>query len=83
MERKKLLIADDSEMNRAILANMLEQDYEIRAACESAAAAVGAGEHLLHLVDARVLLDPELLGHEIEDHRREHAQRAQRQDRVK
>ena len=29
MERKKLLIADDSEMNRAILANMLEQDYEI------------------------------------------------------
>lgn len=29
MERKKLLIADDSEMNRAILANMLEQDFEI------------------------------------------------------
>ena len=29
MERKKLLIADDSEMNRAILANMLESDYEI------------------------------------------------------
>lgn len=29
MERKKLLIADDSEMNRAILAHMLEQDFEI------------------------------------------------------
>lgn len=29
MERKKLLIADDSEMNRAILANILDQDYEI------------------------------------------------------
>ena len=29
MERKKLLIADDSEMNRAILANMLAQDFEI------------------------------------------------------
>ena len=28
MERKKLLIADDSEMNRAILANMLEQPYK-------------------------------------------------------
>ena len=27
--KKKLLIADDSEMNRAILANMLEQDFEI------------------------------------------------------
>ena len=27
---KKLLIADDSEMNRAILANMLEQDFEIK-----------------------------------------------------
>ena len=29
MRRRKLLIADDSEMNRAILANMLEQDFEI------------------------------------------------------
>ena len=29
MERKKLLIADDSELNRAILANMLEQDFEV------------------------------------------------------
>lgn len=29
MERRKLLIADDSEMNRAILANILNQDFEI------------------------------------------------------
>lgn len=29
MKQRKLLIADDSEMNRAILANMLEQDFEI------------------------------------------------------
>ena len=29
MERKKLLIADDSEMNRAMLANMLDHDFEI------------------------------------------------------
>ena len=29
MDRKKLLIADDSEMNRAILANMLDHDFEI------------------------------------------------------
>ena len=29
MNRKKLLIADDSEMNRAILANMLDHDFEI------------------------------------------------------
>jgi len=53
------------------------------ASCESAAAAVGPGEHLLHLVDPRVLLDPEFPGHEIEDYRREHSQRTQRQDRVK
>lgn len=29
MDRKRLLIADDSEMNRAILANMLDHDFEI------------------------------------------------------
>lgn len=29
MDRKKLLVADDSEMNRAILANMLDHDFEI------------------------------------------------------
>ena len=29
MERRKLLIADDSEMNRAMLANMLDRDFEI------------------------------------------------------
>ena len=50
---------------------------------ETAAAAVRARQHLLHLVDPRVLLDPEFPGHEIEDYRREHSQRTQRQDRVK
>ena len=29
MKRRKLLLADDSELNRAILANMLEADFEI------------------------------------------------------
>lgn len=29
MEKRRLLIADDSELNRAILANILEQDYDI------------------------------------------------------
>lgn len=29
MNRRKLLIADDSELNRAILANMLESDFDI------------------------------------------------------
>ena len=29
MERRKLLIADDSEINRAMLANMLDRDFEI------------------------------------------------------
>ena len=29
MNHKKLLIADDSELNRAILVNMLEHDFEI------------------------------------------------------
>lgn len=29
MERKKILIADDSEMNRAMLANILDHDFEI------------------------------------------------------
>ena len=27
--RRKLLIADDSEMNRAILANVLDQEFEV------------------------------------------------------
>ena len=29
MERKKLLIADDSEINRALLASILDQEFEI------------------------------------------------------
>lgn len=29
MDRRKLLIADDSEMNRAMLANMLDHDFQI------------------------------------------------------
>lgn len=29
MNRRKLLIADDSEMNRAMLANMLDHDFQI------------------------------------------------------
>jgi len=50
---------------------------------ETATAAVRTGEHFLHLVDAGILLDAELLRHEVEDDRREHTQRTQRQDRVK
>ena len=29
MRRRKLLIADDSEMNRAILANVLDQEFKL------------------------------------------------------
>ena len=50
---------------------------------EAAAAAVRSGEHLLDLVDPRVLLDPEFPGYEVEHHGRENAQRTQCQDRKK
>ena len=50
---------------------------------ETAATAVRSGQHFLHLVDPGVLLDAELLRHEVEDHGREHTQHAQCQDRVK
>lgn len=34
MIRKKILIADDSEINRAILANMLSRDFDIMEAAD-------------------------------------------------
>ena len=74
--------AHGAEERRDVVA-LHERVGHAPASCESAAAAVGPGEHLLHLVDPRVLLDPEFPGHEIEDYRREHSQRTQRQDRVK
>ena len=40
---------------------------ERAAAGKAATSTVGARHHLLHLVDARILLDPELLRYEEED----------------
>jgi len=74
--------AHRAEQRRNVVA-FHERIGHAAASGESAAAAVRPGEHLLHLVDARVLLDPEFPGHEVEHHGREHSQRAQRQDRVK
>ena len=63
MERKKLLIADDSEMNRAILANILDQDYEIIEAADGreaiAALQVYHGEISALLLD---IIMPEMDG---------------------
>ena len=33
VKKKKILVVDDSEMNRSILADMLGDDYEILEAC--------------------------------------------------
>ena len=64
MERKKLLIADDSEMNRAILANILDQDYEIIEAADGreaiAALQVYHGEISALLLD---IIMPEMDGY--------------------
>ena len=40
MRRRKLLIADDSEMNRAILANVLDQEFEVIEATKKTLASV-------------------------------------------
>lgn len=66
MERKKLLIADDSEMNRAILANILDQDYEIIEVADGREA-IGAlqvyrGEICALLLD---IIMPEMDGFEV------------------
>ena len=55
MERKKLLIADDSEMNRAILANILDQDYEIIEAADGREAI--AALQVYHREISALLLD--------------------------
>ena len=66
MNQKKLLIADDSELNRAILMNMLEHDYEIIEATNGreAVAALRSyeGEIGALLLD---LLMPEMNGFEV------------------
>ena len=68
MNQKKLLIADDSELNRAILVNMLEHDYEIIEATNGreAVAALRSyeGEIGALLLD---LLMPEMNGFEVLD----------------
>ena len=54
MAREKILIVDDSEMNRAILSEMLEEDYEIIEA-EDGYAAVSVLQNRMDI--ALVLLD--------------------------
>lgn len=73
MERKKLLIADDSEMNRAILANILDQDYEIIEAADGreaiAALQVYHGEISALLLD---IIMPEMDGFAVLEEMRAH-----------
>ena len=73
MERKKLLIADDSEMNRAILANILDQDYEIIEAADGreaiAALQVYHGEISALLLD---IIMPEMDGFAVLEEMRTH-----------
>ena len=73
MERKKLLIAEDSEMNRAILANILDQDYEIIEAADGreaiAALQVYHGEISALLLD---IIMPEMDGFAVLEEMRAH-----------
>ena len=55
MRKSKILIVDDSEMNRSILADMLEEEYEILEAQDGEEALAVLGEH--HAEIALVLLD--------------------------
>lgn len=70
---KKLLIADDSEMNRAILANILDQDYEIIEAADGreaiAALQVYHGEISALLLD---IIMPEMDGFAVLEEMRAH-----------
>ena len=73
MERKKLLIADDSEMNRAILANILDQDYEIIEAADGREAI--AALQVYHREISALLLDiimPEMDGFAVLEEMRAH-----------
>ena len=66
MDRKKLLIADDSEMNRAILANMLDHDFEIIEVSDGREAIAALQAHRGEL--SALLLDiamPEMDGFEV------------------
>ena len=66
--KKRLLIADDSEINRAILANMLEQDFDIIEAANGREAII-AMENYGDKISA-LLLDvvmPEMNGFEVLD----------------
>lgn len=63
--KPKILIADDSEMNRSILADMLEDEYEIIEAENGAQAVAILGKHSMEI--SLVLLDivmPEMNGFE-------------------
>lgn len=73
MEKQKILIVDDSEMNRALLVDILEEKYEVVEA-ENGAQAIAIlskqrGDFLLMLLD---IIMPEIDGFEVLAHIRQH-----------
>ena len=65
-QKQKILIVDDSEMNRSILADMLDNEYEILEAEDGASAIAMLQKHVLDI--ALVLLDvvmPQVDGFEV------------------
>ena len=66
MKKQKILIVDDSEMNRALLADMLEDQYQIVEAENGAEAIAILQQHIMEF--SLMLLDimmPEMDGFEV------------------
>ena len=69
MRRRKLLIADDSEMNRAILANVLDQEFEVIEATNGQEVIIALQSYGTQI--SALLLDivmPEMDGYEVLQH---------------
>ncbi len=66
LTKQKILIVDDSELNRSILADILQDEYEIFEACDGAEAISVIQKHIMEL--SAVLLDlvmPRMNGYEV------------------